>query len=171
MSAPGLWARIKRRAEQLATPPPDIDFVTESLAVGGAVTDERQWRVLAGMGIGAVLDLRAEDVDDAVLLAEHGMHLLHLPTEDWHPPGQDELARATDWVIEQMSDGRKTLIHCGHGIGRSVIVTAAVLVCMGFPWQEAMRIIQRKRPRAGPRDSQLAALAEFARGRRAGPQQ
>lgn len=163
-----LLARIKRRVEGLSTPPPDLNFVTESLAVGGAIADqdENQLRALAGMGIGAVVDLRAEAADDADALARHDIRLLHLPTEDWRAMSQDDFDRGTDWVLEQMSDGRKTLIHCGHGIGRSVTLTAAVLVCMGFPWQEAMQIIQRKRPRAGPREEQLAALAEFARRRK-----
>jgi len=161
-----LLGRLKRRVMSFTSPPPDLNFITDSLAVGAACADERQLRALADLDIGAVVDLRAEAVDDAELLGRLGIRFLHLPTADWRPMSQEDLDRGTDWVLDQLSDGRKTLIHCGHGIGRSVLLTAAVLVRMGYPWQEAMQVIQRKRPRAGPRDEQLAALAEFARRHR-----
>ena len=161
-----LLKRLKRRVMDLSSPPPDLDFVTETLAVGAACADDSQLRALADMGIGAVVDLRAEAADDAAILEQLGIRFLHLPTADWKSLSQDDLDRGTDWVLDQLSDGRKTLIHCGHGIGRSVVLTAAVLVRIGYSWQEAMQVIQRKRPRAGPRDEQLVALAEFAQRHR-----
>ena len=129
----------------LGHPPPDLDFVTDSLAVGGALRSDEQIRALPGLGIGSVVDLRSESKDNVAELERVGIHFLHLPTIDWHPLTPQDMETGDAWVLDEMAQGNKVLIHCQHGIGRSVILVAAVLVQMGYTWQEAMRLIQAKR--------------------------
>ena len=146
----------------LGHPPPDLDFVTDVLAVGGALRSDEQMRALPGLGIGSVVDLRSESKDNATELERLGIHFLHLPTPDWHPLTPEDMETGAAWVLDEMAKGNKVLVHCQHGIGRSVILVAAVLVKMGYTWQEAMRFIRAKRAGAGPHADQIEALVEFA---------
>jgi len=154
---------IMRYITSLGNPPPDLDFISDSLAVGGALRSEKQMRALPGLGITAVVDMRKESRDDESELTKLGIRFLHLPTIDWHPPSQEDLEIGSDWVLEEIARGGKVLIHCQHGIGRSVILAAAVLVKMGYDWAEALRLIKAKRMGAAPHGDQVAALVEFAK--------
>ena len=145
-------------------PPPDLDFITDNLAVGGELRSERQIGALPGLGITAVVDMRAESVDNVAEFERLGIHFLHLPTQDWHASTQEDLEAGSNWVLSEIGTARdgKVLIHCQHGMGRSVILASAVLLKLGYDWQEALRLIRSKRLWAGPMDNQIAALAEFA---------
>lgn len=153
---------IMRYITSFGDPPPDLDFVTEALAVGGALRSDHQIQALPGLGISAVVDMRSESVDNVAELERLGIKFLHLPTIDWYPPTQDDLARGAAWIQEQIAGGGKVLVHCQHGIGRSVIMTAAVLVSNGWSWQEALEIIRARRWGASPHADQVQALVEFA---------
>jgi predicted protein tyrosine phosphatase len=146
----------------LGNPPPDLTFITDSLAVGGALRSDHQIRALPGLGITSVLDMRSESLDNVAELERLGIHFLHLPTKDWTPPTQEDLATGTAWVLDEIARDGKVLVHCQHGIGRSVILTGAVLVKMGYDWQTALRLIREKRKGAAPHGDQVAALVEFA---------
>jgi len=154
---------MMRYITSLGHPPPDLDFITGTLAVGGALRSDAQIRALPGLGIGSVVDLRSESKDNVAELERLGIRFLHLPTRDWRPLTPEDMETGAAWVLDEMAQDRKVLVHCQHGVGRSVILVAAVLVKQGYNWQEAMRLIQSKRLGAGPHADQLDALAEFAR--------
>lgn len=155
---------IMRYIASCGKPPPDLDFITDSLAVGGELRNVRQIRALPGLGITAVVDMRAESLDNVTELERLGIHFLHLPTRDWRPSTQEDLETGSNWVLHELEIARcgKVLIHCQHGMGRSVILAAAVLLKMGYDWQEALRLIKSKRLGVSPLYRQIAALAEFA---------
>ncbi len=156
---------IMRYITSFGNPPPDLDFITDSLAVGGALRSDDQIHALPGLGITAVVDMRSESRDNVPELERLGIKFLHLPTIDWHPPTQEDLAAGTAWVREQMAAGGKVLVHCQHGIGRSVILAAAVLVDAGKSWQDALDLIRAKRWGASPHTDQVDALVHFATNR------
>ena len=155
---------IMRYLTSRGKPPPDLDFITDRLAVGGELRSVRQVRALPGLGITAVVDMRAESLDNVAELERLGIHFLHVPTQDWRPSTQQDLETGSNWVLHEIEigDAGKVLIHCQHGMGRSVIMAAAVLLKMGYPWQDALRLIKSKRLGVGPLYSQIASLAEFA---------
>lgn len=142
-------------------PPPDLNWITDSLAVGGAVHDN-QIAGLRELAVASVLDMRSEACDNQELLAQAGIRFMRLPTIDWHAPTAADLETGSAWIIEELGQGRKVLVHCQHGIGRSVIMAAAALVRIGYDWRQALRIIKDKRWGAAPNDEQMAALADFA---------
>ena len=157
---------IMRYITSLGNPPPDLDFITDSLAVGGALRSDAQIQALPGLGIGGVVDMRSESLDNVTELERLGIKFLHLPTIDWHPPTQEDLIKGAAWVQGQIAAGGKVLVHCQHGIGRSVILAAAVLVAEGSTWQDALATISAKRWGASPHADQVDALVEFAAKRR-----
>lgn len=170
------WTRIAARvfpedsrraalAELVGIPLPDrlnMSWVTTHLAVGGRVLP-RDIPRLAKSGVTAVVDTRAEHQDDEETLSANGIQLLYLPTRDTYPLTVAQLARGADWINGQIDKGQRVLVHCEHGVGRSVLLTAAALVEQGMSAHEAMALVQRRRWQAAPNHRQIQRLQEFER--------
>ena len=152
-------------AERLGIPLPDrlnMSWVTANLAVGGRVLPQ-DIRRLAKAGVTAVVDTRAEHRDDEAALGAHGIQLLYLPTPDTFPLTVEQLQQGADWINGQIGRGRRVLVHCEHGVGRSVLLTAAALVAQGKSAHEAITLVQRRRWQAAPNHRQMQRLQEFER--------
>ncbi len=158
-----------RWAVEVGIPLPDrlnMSWVTPQLAVGGRVHPSDIGR-LARSGVTAVVDTRSEHQDDEQALGAEGIRLLYLPTPDTHPLTLEDLRRGSEWVNERLAEGDRVLIHCEHGVGRSVLLTAASLVAGGMPSHDAVHLIQRRRWQAAPNHRQIVRLQEFERDLRA----
>ena len=170
-----LWTRIAARlfpensksehfARAIGIPLPDklnLSWVTHQLAVGGRV-QLHDIAALARLGVTAVVDTRSEYCDDVNAMAREHIELLHLPTPDTYPLSVEQLRQGAAWVQERTQKGGRVLIHCEHGVGRSVLLTGAVLVYGGMNAQEALALVQEKRWQASPNHRQVARLKEFA---------
>ena len=168
------WTRIAAhlfpedsRAEQLALvlhiPLPDrlnMTWITDHLAVGGRVRPE-DIKALARAGVTHVIDTRSEYRDDVQALANMHIELLHLPTADGYPLTTEQMMQGARWATERMEQGGRVLIHCEHGVGRSVQLTCAVLMYTGMHARDALQLVQRKRWQAAPNYKQVACLREF----------
>jgi hypothetical protein len=151
--------------ERLGIPLPDrLDFswITPTLAVGGRIHAKDIPR-LVHANITRVVDVRAEYRDDEAALQQHGITLLHLPTPDTYPLSLDDLRHGAAWINQQREAGQRVLVHCEHGVGRSVLLAAAALVCTGSTAHEAFSLIERKRWQASPNHRQVLRLSEFER--------
>ncbi|HEU0027930.1 MAG TPA: dual specificity protein phosphatase [Ktedonobacterales bacterium] len=163
-------SRQEELATQIGVPLPDrlnMSWVTPQLAVGGRIRPEDISR-LARIGVTRVVDTRSEHKDDAAALAAVGIQLLYLPTPDTYPLSIADLRRGADWVDQQLTSGERVLIHCEHGVGRSVLLTAAALVVGGMNAHDAVGLIQSKRWQAAPNHRQILRLQEFEREIRGG---
>lgn len=152
-----------RLATRLGIELPDrlnMSWVTPQLAVGGRILEADIPR-LAKAGVTRVVDTRSEHKDDAAALGRYGIELLYLPADDTTPLTLDQLARGAEWVDAQLDAGQRILIHCEHGVGRSVLLTAAALVSRGMGAHQAMQLIQRRRWQAAPNHRQMRRLLEF----------
>jgi protein tyrosine phosphatase (PTP) superfamily phosphohydrolase (DUF442 family) len=168
------WTRIAARlfpedsrqaewADSLGIPLPDrlnMSWITPYLAVGGRILPQDIHR-LATAGVTRVVDTRSEHKDDEGALSAAGIALLYLPTPDTYPLTLQELETGARWVNQQIADGQRVLIHCEHGVGRSVLLTAAALVARGMSADAAMALIMRKRWQAAPNHRQMRRLQEF----------
>ncbi len=155
------------KAEQIALalhiPLPDklnMSWITTNLAVGGRI-HLGDIQALARAGITHVVDTRSEYCDDAQALAKEHIELLHLPTDDMRPLTIEQMLQGAQWVQESMEQGGRVLIHCEHGVGRSVLLTCAVLVYDGMHAQDALQLVQQKRWQASPNHRQVRRLREF----------
>jgi protein tyrosine phosphatase (PTP) superfamily phosphohydrolase (DUF442 family) len=152
-------------AQALHIPLPDklnMSWVNTHLAVGGRVRLE-DIKALSVVGVTHVVDTRSEYCDDEQALRAEGIKLLYLPTPDTHPLTVDQLLQGAAWTQERIQQGGHVLIHCEHGVGRSVLLTCAVLVYGGMSAHEALALVQRKRWQAAPNHKQVARLEEFER--------
>ncbi len=138
----------------------DIDWVDGRLAVGGAFSPN-QVELLKAEGVRAVVDLRAEAADDPDLLRQHGVEFLHLGVPDGEPPSAAQLERGIAWVREQWARGRKVLVHCQGGLGRSPCFATALLVAEGLSLEEAFERVKAARRAAALTASQWEALRRF----------
>jgi protein-tyrosine phosphatase len=153
----------ERLAEALHIPLPDklnMSWVNEYLAVGGRIHPE-DIKALRLTGIEHVVDTRAEYCDDREALTQENIELLYLPTPDTYPLTIEQLMQGASWVNERLNRGEHVLIHCEHGVGRSVLLTCAVLVTQGMHASAALDLVQRKRWQAAPNHQQIVRLREF----------
>lgn len=144
-----------------ARPPSDLVWITPELAQSQRFAS-REAPALSRLAVGAVLDLRAGERHRLAPLGKAGLHYLHLPISDHRGPAEEELARAADWVLQELGDDRKVLVHCQAASGRSLAVVAAVLLRIGYPLSEAVALVRERQPEAVLEEAELAVLKRYA---------
>ncbi|HYE42641.1 MAG TPA: dual specificity protein phosphatase family protein [Caulobacteraceae bacterium] len=140
---------------------PDFDWLTPQLAVGGSQAPRDAWALARVHGIDAVIDLRAEACDDVELLSLHGVQFLHLPTHDLAPLSQEVLDEGVTFANRVLWGGRRLLIHCEHGIGRSATLALCVLISRGDPPLEALRLAKTRRWKLSPNPEQYECWVQW----------
>lgn len=144
---------------------PNLDWITPELAVGGSFPTEKAEHLAREMGVGAVVDLRAEACDDEAALVEHGMAFLHLPTIDHDAVSPAMLADGVAFAGAQLDAGRRVLIHCEHGIGRSALLALCVLVDRGAAPLDALELAKSRRALVSPSPRQYEAWQSWLQAR------
>ena len=110
----------------------EVDWVTDSLAVGQAPMSYEALDRLREQGIGAVMNLCAEFCDLHWIEADAGFEVYYFPIPDEEAPDLQELEKALDWLDECLYLGKKVLVHCRFGIGRTGTVVNAYLLRKGL---------------------------------------
>ena len=131
----------------------NLSWITPYLAVGGRISNE-EVADLARIGVGAVIDLRSEAVDEEVLLRVAGIAFLHLPTDDHAAVTAPMLEAGVEFATAEIDRGRRLLVHCEHGIGRSATLALCILVARGLPPMEALCLAKDRRERVSPSPAQ-----------------
>jgi len=144
---------------------PNLSWITADLAVGGSFPPGRAAELAADHGVGAVIDVRAETCDDAAELEACGVRFLYLPTPDHHAITQAMLDDGVAFAADARREGRRLLIHCEHGIGRSATVALCVLVDRGLGPLEALARAKDVRALVSPSPAQYEAWTQWI-GRR-----
>ncbi|MBA2396821.1 MAG: dual specificity protein phosphatase family protein [Ktedonobacteraceae bacterium] len=150
-------------ARTLHIPLPDalnLSWVNAHLAVGGRIRPE-DIKAVAQVGITHVVDTRSEYSDDKDALAKEHIDLLYLPTPDTYPLSVEQLMQGSEWTDKCIREGGRVLIHCEHGVGRSVLLTCAVLVYQGMNARDALELVKKMRWQASPNQRQVNRLREF----------
>jgi protein-tyrosine phosphatase len=112
-------------------------------------------------GIGAVVDLRSEARDDEDALRAAGVDFLHLPTDDHCAVADDDLARGVAFVRSRIADGRRVLVHCQYGIGRSPLLALCVLTAEGVRPMTALELAKSRREVCSPSPAQHGAWVRW----------
>lgn len=135
----------------------NFDWVAPDLAVGGRFPCGVATQLAREHGVGAVIDLRSEACDDTAELTGCGLRFLHLPTPDTMGVCQPMLDTGVSFAREARAEGRRLLIHCEHGIGRSATLALCVLVDRGVAPLEALAAAKDARHLISPSESQYRA--------------
>jgi protein-tyrosine phosphatase len=143
-------------------PPLDWQFVTERLALGGAIYTSANMRSLAGSGITHVVNLQRE-FDDRSIVGETGVAVLSLDCADDFLPKPCELFwDAARFTLEALRQPRaRVLFHCQAGIHRSPMMLLAILRVLGHEQEQAIDLIAAARPQADFPDVYLDSIEDF----------
>lgn len=160
MSDPRFVIRAFEFIVSLGQPGPDISWITTLLAVSAAL-HSRHLFALRRMGIEAIISLRTRELYDPRLMALHGFHFLHLPVPDYGAPSLEQLLTGSQWVASHVRSGRKVLVHCKKGVGRSAVLVGATLLHFGYSLEEALTLVRSQRWGIDLNATQLERLREF----------
>jgi protein-tyrosine phosphatase len=144
--------------------PANLSWITDHLAIGGSFRSEAAEALARELRISAVIDLRIEACDDVALLRRHGIAFLHLPTEDHCAASQPMLREGVAFARRHLDRGKRVLIHCEHGIGRSATLALCVLVARGQAPLEALSLAKRRRSLVSPSPGQYEAWVSWLQG-------
>ena len=156
----------ENRSAAVAAAALDLSWITDTFAIGGSFAPNQTEALARDHGVAAVIDVRGEACDDEVLLAKHGIALLHLPTIDFEPISPRMLQRGTAFVTEHLAAGRRVLVHCAQGIGRSALLGLCVLVECGHAPISALALAKARRKQVSPSRAQYEAWAQWLTSRR-----
>ena len=139
--------------------PLNLSWITDDLAIGGSFRSADAEVLARELRIRAVVDLRVEACDDAVVLERHGLAFLHLPTEDHCAVSPAMLGEGVAFANRHLDRGERVLIHCEHGIGRSATLALCVLVSRGHEPLAALELAKSRRALVSPSPAQYEAWA------------
>lgn len=123
----------------------EFSWITENLAMGHAPMSYDDLDSIRKQGIGAIINLCAEFCDLHEIEGNHGFEVYYLPVFDDEAPPESELERALEWLDEAIYLGKKVLVHCRYGVGRTATFVAAYLLRKGFGLKVAKKKVQKAR--------------------------
>lgn len=123
----------------------EIRWITDQLAVGHAPMSYRHLDEIRAQGITAIVNLCGEYCDLHELEQGHGFEVYYLPIADERAPDPAELDKALDWLDEAVYLGKKVLVHCRFGIGRTGTFVTSYLLRRGFGIKSAKKRLQQIR--------------------------
>jgi len=125
----------------------DVTWITDRIGLGGGIWNENNMRELVRMGVTHDLDMQIE-FNDTPLAEPYGVEVLWNPTDDDFQPKPAELfERGVRFALEALEKpDTKVYIHCAAGVHRAAMMTLAVMCASGWELEEAMELIEARRP-------------------------
>lgn len=139
-----------------------ITWVTKNLGVGAAPMSYEELTSLKEQGIVAIVNLCGEFNDLHIIEKDAGFDVFWLPIADENAPKMEEMEKGLEWLDEAIYLGKKVLVHCHHGIGRTGTFVTAYLLRRGLGMKKAGKVL--KTTRANPTNfSQWWLLRKFGK--------
>lgn len=144
----------------------DLTWVTEQIALGGGIWNARNMEELAQLGVTHVLNMQIE-FDDRPLAEGHGVEVLWNPTDDDFLPKPEELLkRGVDFALAALENPEARLyVHCAAGVHRAPMMALAVLCAMNWKIDDAMELIETRRPVVDFADVYVESVRRFVESR------
>ncbi len=111
--------------------PYQLTWITENLAAGRAPMSYAEFDEVKASGINAIVNLCAEFSDLHELETLAGFEVFYLPCWDEETPEPGDMEKALAWLDEAIYLGKKILIHCRHGFGRTGTFITAYMIRRG----------------------------------------
>lgn len=123
-------------------------WITSKLAVGHAPMSYEDLGALKHQGIDAILNLCGEYCDLHDIQNDYGFEVYYLPIPDESIPDTQALEKALAWLDESIYLGKRVLVHCRFGVGRTGTLVTAYLLRRGLGLKSAAKLL--KATRANP---------------------
>jgi len=110
-------------------------------------------------GISADISLEEKKIDQPFGVEFYAW----MPVVDHQPPTQDQLTLGAENLKNLVRLKKKVYVHCKNGHGRAPTLMAAYLILKGKTTDEALALINDKRPTTHIQKTQIKALKDFAK--------
>lgn len=96
--------------------------------------------------------------DEETVCTDIGMGFTRFAIEDFGIPGQEPLTALIDSLYTDIVKGKKILVHCKGGIGRSGLICCCVLVKSGMTAEDAIRQVSLNRQHPVPETTEQVEM-------------
>jgi protein-tyrosine phosphatase len=144
----------------------DMSWVTDRIAVGGGIWNAENMAEVARAGITHIIDMQIE-FDDTSLAEPHGIEICWNPIDDdFEPKPAEVFERGVGFALAALDEnGTKLFVHCAAGVHRAPMMTLALLGAMGWSVEDAVDLIESRRPAADFADVYVQSVERFLKGR------
>lgn len=120
-----------------------LKWITPYLAVGYAPRSIGQLQSIHTAGIEAIVNLCAECYDLHEVEKEFNFEVCYLAVADEDAPTPAQMDTVISWLDLQRGMGKKVLVHCRYGIGRTGTVVLAYLLHIGMSFRKARKVMEQ----------------------------
>jgi protein-tyrosine phosphatase len=144
----------------------DITWLTDRIAVGGGIWNADNMAAVSRAGITHIIDMQIE-FDDTPLAEPHAITVCWNPVDDDFEPKHPEVfARGVEFALGALKQPEaKVFIHCAAGVHRAPMMALALLGVMGWKLEDAMDLIEAKRPAADFAEVYVQSVEKFLNAR------